>query len=424
MDIKSGLPAYTGIAERTLTGTYDGDREYLRTHPWISFKVDLREATHGLWMQLGEAWSKCEHIAGVPLRPSTAENLHIMFLAKGARATTAIEGNTLSEEEVTKRLRGELKLPPSKEYLGKEVDNIVDVCNEMLEDLNSDKVPALTPQRVKYLNKRVLDGLPLDEGVQPGEIRTHSVGVARYRGAPRQDCEFLLARLCDWLSGPEFELESLGPGASILRAIIAHLYLAWIHPFGDGNGRTARLIEYQILVASGVPSPAAHLLSNHYNETRTEYYRQLDHSSRAEGGPIAFITYALRGFVDGLRSQIDHIRYQQWQVAWENYVHSVFRDRTSEAGIRRRHLVLDLSQSDEPVRLSKISELTPRLAAAYTSRTGKTLTRDVNVLQRLGLVRRTPKGIVANKEIILAFLPAAAPVEIPRSPQLQLPLDE
>ncbi len=38
--------------------------------------------------------------------------------------------------------------------------------------------------------------------------------------------------------------------------------MAWIHPFGDGNGRTARLLEFLILARCGmVPLPAAHLLS-------------------------------------------------------------------------------------------------------------------------------------------------------------------
>ena len=44
----------------------------------------------------------------------------------------------------------------------------------------------------------------------------------------------------------------------LVRAMMAHLYLAWIHTFGDGNGRTARLLEFLILARSGkVPLPAA-----------------------------------------------------------------------------------------------------------------------------------------------------------------------
>ena len=45
----------------------------------------------------------------------------------------------------------------------------------------------------------------------------------------------------------------------ILKATLAHLYIAWIHPFGDGNGRTARLVEFMLLSRAGVPSPSAHL---------------------------------------------------------------------------------------------------------------------------------------------------------------------
>jgi hypothetical protein len=54
----------------------------------------------------------------------------------------------------------------------------------------------------------------------------------------------------------------------LIAAVVAHVYFEWIHPFGDGNGRTGRLIELKLLLEAGVPQPAAHLLSNHYNATR------------------------------------------------------------------------------------------------------------------------------------------------------------
>lgn len=89
-------------------------RAFQRSHPWITFRVDLRRAGSDLWLLLGEAASKCEHIARVPLRPTTAKLLHEIYLAKGAQATTAIEGNTLSEDEVRKAVEGKLRVPPSK----------------------------------------------------------------------------------------------------------------------------------------------------------------------------------------------------------------------------------------------------------------------------------------------------------------------
>jgi Fic family protein len=386
------------------------DKTYRRTHPWLTFQVDLGKATPAFWMILGECQSKCAHIAGVPLQPEVARQLYQIYLIKGALATTAIEGNTLSEEEVARHLRGELKLPASREYLGQEVDNIIKACNQILDDIRMRHLPNADPPRICELNRVVLAGLPRNEEVRPGELRTYDVGVARYKGAPAQDCAYLLERLCEWLNGTQFRAtEGQQLAFAILKAIIAHLYLAWIHPFGDGNGRTARLIEFQVLISSGVPAPAAHLMSNHYNQTRSEYYRQLDQASRSGGDAIPFLAYVLQGFLDGLRSQLDVIRVQQWDVAWEKYVYDAFKDKGGANQERKRHLVLDLSRQDrERVPISGLSDISSRLAKAYSQRTLRTLIRDVNSLTEMGLVEVTKEGVRARKEIILAFLPTMA----------------
>jgi Fic family protein len=381
-------------------------RTFERTHPWLSFRIDLRKAAPPLWLLLGEAASKCDHIAGVPLRPATAQSLHQLYLAKGALATTAIEGNTLTEKEVLARLQGKLKLPPSKEYLGQEVDNIVAACNAIGERLRNGDA-AMTAERVSGFNRQVLEKLTPDEGVVPGRVRTHSVVVGNvYRGAPAEDCSFLLERLCGWLAGEDFTApEGMEVVYAIIKAVVAHLYLAWIHPFGDGNGRTARLVEFQILLSAGVPTPAAHLLSNHYNQTRAEYYRQLNRASKSGGEVVPFIEYAARGLVDGLREQLRVIREQQWDVAWRSFVHERFRDETGANAKRQRDLVLELSAAREPVAVGKITELTPRLAKAYAGISSKTLQRDLAAVEELGLVERKSDGVRAKRELILAFLP-------------------
>ena len=92
----------------------DNMRTYEKSHPWITFTANFDRASTELWMLLGEAISKCEHIAGVPLAPKIAEDLHRIYLAKGVHATTAIEGNTLSEEDVRARIEGKRSLPESK----------------------------------------------------------------------------------------------------------------------------------------------------------------------------------------------------------------------------------------------------------------------------------------------------------------------
>ena len=329
-----------------------------------------------------------------------------MYLAKGVLASTAIEGNTLSEDEVLQHLDGELKLPPSREYLRQEIENIIHACNEIVKSVAAGQTSEITTGMISEMNGMVLRGLELDDDTRPGQLRTRGVTVGRYRGAPAEDCEYLLDRLCMWLNGSDFSPENGlgGVAMAILKAVIAHLYIAWIHPFGDGNGRTARLLEFQILISSGVPAAPAHLLSNHYNLTRTDYYRQLDRASKGGGDVVPFLIYAVEGFLDGLSQQLDVIWQQQWDVTWRNYVYEFFRDKRSEAARRRRHLALDLSRLKAPVSLSDLPDISPRLAREYASKTSRTLSRDVNALIGEGLIVKTSQGYRAHKELIFAFL--------------------
>lgn len=383
-------------------------RAYTTTHPWITFSVDMRSIDPKLWVLLGEATALIQQIAGSPLKPSVAQRMHLLFLAKGVVGTTAIEGNTLTEEEALALMEGKLKLPPSQRYLGQEIENILAACNSLIDRMLGGAGALLTPETICDYNRQVLDGLELDKNVVPGAIRSHSVTVGRYRGAPAADCGYLLQRLCDWLAEPGFvsrDPDWALPGA-LLRAIVAHLYLAWIHPFGDGNGRTARLVEYQILLEAGVPIPTGHLLSNHYNLTRADYYRHLDQSSRVEDGdPLPFIVYAIRGFVDGLQEQLKRIREQQSADRWEQFVYESFGGNRTTAAQRRLNLALELSKAGGPVSKVALRRLSPELAEAYAG-TVRTLSRDVNALLRMELIERRPDGgYLPRRDRIRAFLP-------------------
>ena len=344
----------------------------------------------------------------MPLLPDVAEYLNQVFLAKGALATTAIEGNTLSEEDALELVKGELDLPPSKEYLGQEIKNIVNACNMVADTVLSGELTELNLEGIRELNTHVLHNLPLREDVSPGQIREYDVGVGLYRGATPQDCEFLLKQLCSWLNGESFlSGKERRIASGTLKAIVAHLYMAWIHPFGDGNGRTARLIECQFLLSSGIPMAAAHLFSNHYNQTRTEYYRQLDQASSSGGEFVPFIKYALQGFINGLDEQIQTIKAQQILVHWINYVHNQFRDKDSPTHIRRRRLAIDLTESTKPVPVAELRHISPRIAEAYAGKTDRTIRRDVDALAEMGLLKRSDEGVEIRRELMSAFVSPA-----------------
>lgn len=394
------------------TRSYQTERTYLRTHPWINFKFDLGVLKPTDWMRLGEATAKLQWIFSALLQPAMENKLSFVYLAKGMQATTAIEGNPLEEEEVQKLLKGNLRLPPSQQYLAQEVQNVLDAYNGIVKAIEEGGTRELSTELICQYNAQVLQGLDLEEGPVPGRIRTGNVVVGRYRGAPPEDCRYLLDRLCVWLNGPDFKAESndeYGFLKLAAKAAAAHLYLAFIHPFDDGNGRTARLVELRIMVEADLPLAVCHLLSNHYNRTRAEYYRVLDRASRVEPyGVGEFFSYALNGLVEGLDEQIKWVVGNQQMIAWDSYITERFASQETPAGRRRAMLVRDLPPNP-PTPRAGITHVSPRVAEAYAGKGAKTVTRDLNRLLEMGLIRREGRqGYASNPSLLYAFKPRTA----------------
>lgn len=393
------------------------NRHYQETHPWINFRLDFADFNYTLWMLLGRVQAKCSTLRKTPINPNIAHELRQIYLVKGALATTAIEGNTLTEEQVQRYLENQLKLPPSREYMGQEILNVVEGYNQITHEVLGNEIQPFTPERIKAYNALLLRDLPLDEGVVPGEIREHNVTVGRYRGVLVEDCADALQDYCDKLLNVQWEVPADYKMAfEIIRAILAHLYLAWIHPFGDGNGRTARLLEFEILLRAGLPDIAAHLLSNHYNLTKSEYYRHLDKASKSGGDISDFISYALQGFVDGLREQLEIIQFEQLKTQWQQYIYQAFTNKSDKLALRQRGLLLELSKiyfgkasltEPNPIPLEQLQLLSPEIVRLYAALSERTMKRDLQDLEKQDLVLVDKTGILPRLDRLTAFLPNA-----------------
>ena len=382
------------------------------THPWLTFEINLRRIDGRAWAILGEVASRCARLSGIPLRPDTAKKLHSVYLARGAAATTQIEGNSITAKEVERRLQGRITVPPSRRYLWTEVDNVVKAYTAIWRETLRTGSSPLTVDRIKTLHRRVTRGLRDEEEIQPGRLRTEAVGVADYRAPEARLCEPLLAAMCEMLNKSIFDNTWRHARAStgIIRAIVAHVYLAWIHPFNDGNGRTARLIEFQMLVSAGVPSISAHVLTNHYNHTRTEYYAQLSRASKTGGDLTSFITYALEGLADGLDEQMDLIKEEHRDMAWRSHCHAALAEFSGKSKDRSVRVALDVSRVAGPVRMSDVPSLTPALSAMYRNLSQRTLRRDIARAIEHGLLKYVdPAMIVANRDAIHPFLVQSIP---------------
>jgi hypothetical protein len=118
----------------------------------------------------------------------------------------------------------------------------------------------------------------------------------------------LLERLCEWLNSERWLADggTAPPMArAMLRAILAHLYLCWIHPFRRWNGRTARRIQRAILIEAGLrpqlacglelgsPLQRSLLEAGDPQLWSAEYIRHSVALERAKLDPAAFIHHAV-----------------------------------------------------------------------------------------------------------------------------------
>jgi Fic family protein len=381
----------------------------MKNYPHIMFTKNWILGADVLYM-MGQCDCIVQAIASMPIKPEYKNMLLSVSLRKGARATTAIEGNTLSEEEIEKIQQGR-KLPPSKEYLQVEVQNIIDALNKIgTEVLEEGQSAIITPQMIKTFNLYV--GKNLGEHFQaiPGQFRNHNVIVGTYRAPEGVDVPALVEELCNWLRDIfKYEDGSQGFMDQVIQAIITHVYIAMIHPFGDGNGRTARLMEFYILLRAGLPNIASHILSNHYNDTRQEYYRQLGQCVKTRD-LTNFIKYAVTGFRDGLNGVLSLVQESQLITAWHNYIYETLDSKKASGKTRavvkrRRTLALKLPVEGKGLTIKYLLENDPILMREYKDLTEATIVRDLSELKRLDLVTESGNLYRGKIEIMKMHMP-------------------
>ena len=362
-------------------------------YPHIQFRRHW-ELSPTVPYQLGQCEAIIAAIRNTPLLPERHRKLLSVSLIKGAQATTAIEGNTLTDAEVEKVAVGEA-LAPSKTYQEREVRNILDAMNGILNEVVQEgKSSLISRQLMLSFHKQVGRELGEHFDAIPGAFRLDERSVGPYKCPRAEDVPALVDRFCEWLQ-EEFQFAQGRQTfeTTVVQAIVTHVYLEWVHPFGDGNGRTGRLLEFYILLRASNPDIASHILSNFYNLTRPEYYRQLDKAHK-DCDLSAFIAYAVEGYRDGLRESLETIQQSQFDMAWQNLIYERFgalKYRKKNVFKRRRALMLSFPL-DRGVWLTDVPELTMHVARAYSSLTDRTVARDVRSLIEMDLVVIDPSG--------------------------------
>lgn len=206
-----------------------------------------------------------------PLPFAAVSRLKEQFTVEWIYNSNAIEGSTLTLRETQLILETGLTIGGKSLREHFEVTNHRDAI-DYVESL-AQKEEHITPFHVRQIHKLVLSQID-DENA--GQYRKTEVRIAGAKHVPPESWD-IPQRMTEWGDW----LKRAGQIHPVERAAQAHHRLVAIHPFIDGNGRTARLVMNLILFKQGYP-PAVILRVN-----RKQYYQVLMQADAGKNDPLA-----------------------------------------------------------------------------------------------------------------------------------------
>jgi Fic family protein len=211
------------------------------------------------------------------LSASAAARLKDYFDVEWTYHSNALEGSTLTLRET------EIVLHEGLTVGGKTLREHLEAVNhkhaiDFVEALARSAEP-LTEHNVRQIHALVLMGIDDEEA---GHYRRGQVRISGSAYVPPEPVAVpgLMQDFAAWLTG---EAQNLSP---VERAALAHFRLVDIHPFADGNGRTARLLMNLILLRAGYPPAIVR------QEDRLAYYEALDQAHAGEVKPFVLLMAA------------------------------------------------------------------------------------------------------------------------------------
>ena len=208
---------------------------------------------------------------------------------KTIHSSLQIEGNTLTEEQITALIENKRVIGPEKDVL--------EVLNAIKLYENLEKYKFYSDKSFLKAHKELMNGLIQS----PGKYRTKGVGIVKgnmveHVAPPAENVPYLMKDLFEYLKDSE-EL-------TLIKSCVFHYEMEFIHPFIDGNGRMGRLWQTLILMSE---YPVFEFLpfQTLISQTQNEYYNSLAMCDKL-GKSTMFIEYMLGVIDKSLSSLLDY----------------------------------------------------------------------------------------------------------------------
>lgn len=322
----------------------------------------------------------------MPYQRSWAEKLQTIQLKREVAGTSRIEGAEFTDQELDAAMR---ETPEQLETRSQKQAAAAVATYRWIAGLESDR--PVDEGLIKEVHRRLATGCD-DDHCAPGALRGRdenvTFGAPSHRGAEGgAECATAFSALARAARTTFREHDPL------IQALLLHYHFAAMHPFLDGNGRTARALEALLLQRTGLRDTLFIAMSNYYYENKAAYLTALNAAWDRGHDVTPFLKLALGGIAAQCQRLLGEIRHQVAKALFKNTVTDLFgrlvSPRKRAMSARHVQLLYLLLETDEV----PLAELSTRTRHFYQVKNPyKALLRDLSYLTGLGAMRVRRQG--------------------------------
>jgi len=352
--------------------------KYTMPDGWIRYDIG------SVAQQLLDAKAAIMSLTQIPFQRSWADEMQRVQLKREVAGTSRIEGAEFTERELDAAV-AQAQTPDQLETRSQKQAAAAVRTYRWISGLKPDR--PVDADLIREVHRSIVAGAD-DDHCEPGVLRgrDHNVtfGSPPHRGAEGgEECARAFAKLSEAVAG-EFRRHD-----PLVQAIALHYHFAAIHPFLDGNGRTARALEALMLQRVGLRDTLFIAMSNYYYENKQAYLNALT-ATRAAGHDLTpFLLFGLKGVELQCGRMFSEVRKNMSRVLFRDVMFSLYNRlrSTRKRVIAERQLeILKLLLGWDSIMLDELEKHT-RASYVGLKNPRTAFYRDVNYLLRLKAIR-------------------------------------
>ena len=315
-------------------------------------------------------------LASLELPKKFLNQLTSETVKKEAYYSSHIEGAVTSLEVALLHLS---KKSSRHDYSDESLQMIVN-NKEALEYIRAQESHPFSHEMICKLHRILVRNTHKDRPITVGAYRKGPIyvvdgrGQVVYEGPPASRVSEMMEPYVHWLNGP-------AEHHALVEAAIAHLYFVHVHPFDDGNGRSARALSNLYLMKQDYQFINFLAPSDYFDHHRAAYYQAIRNLELHDGDATLFILYYLTALAEQLKKIQSEIKKETKAKDIRALLSQKVRTRLSEKQIKALQWMLENNEAMTTKKYCKLNHCSDETAR-----------KDFNELLEIGIVKKIGEG--------------------------------